>query len=115
MPLIFYGTPPGKKKRRLYAPSLRPIEGKVFNHLKVEGLAPDREKAYLAYYWWIRNHTALAWYDADGEEQAVFMPSYLLPFYALSLARQEFPSLIPSPTLFRILNEEEPQRYDCFD
>ena len=45
MPLIFYGTPPGKKKRRLYAPSLRPIEGKVFNHLNVDGLAPDREKA----------------------------------------------------------------------
>jgi hypothetical protein len=114
MPLLFYGKLPGSK-RRLYAPSLRPIESSVFNSFKVKHLAPLSRKKFVANYWWFeeRKHTALSWFlHEEAHEHTVFIPGLHGQFEALAIARREFGVLIPSPTVFRVNNEHRPYLYE---
>lgn len=107
MPTLFYGTPDGKKKPRLYSRDLRKIEVKIFDHFKIDTLGPDSGSPNLAVAWHVHDHSALAWYDDRGIQQVLYLPGLLDQRNLLLQARENFPSQLPPALLFRISNEGE--------
>jgi hypothetical protein len=119
MPLLFYGTVDDRKKPVLHGANLRPLESSVFDHFRIDHLAPyrllDHPSGYaVANHWWFvgRKHTAISWHHPRGTEQTLFMPALLDWMQSLELARTEFPELMPSPIIFRFNNYEGPFTYD---
>jgi len=113
MPMLFYGTTEGSRKRRLHGVRLQPIKSTVFDHFKVDKLAPRSKLLHVANFWHFvdRDHTALSWHDEQGNEQTVFIPNLVGQIDAIAIARQEYPSVIPPPSTFRINNEHEAYPY----
>lgn len=119
MPLLFYGTVGDRKKPVLYGANLRPLESTVFDHFRIDNLAPYRSLEHpsahaIANHWWFveRKHTAISWHHPRGTEQTLFMPGLVSWMIALELARTEFPELIPSPIIFRFNNYEGAYLYE---
>lgn len=121
MPLLFYGTIEGERRRRLYSKDLRLIETSVFDGYKVEDLAPNEElpgkygtswAVALLWHFPHKKHTAIAWHaETCKNEQVIWLPGLLTKIDALTIAREEFPSIVPSAIIFRFLNENEPYEY----
>lgn len=112
MPLALYGSIGLNPQRILYGEKYRPLESGVFDYLKVEKLSPWSHRVAIANHWWIKKHTALAWEDARGIEQAVFIPGQLTWRQALLIAREEFTHSIPSAIIFRVNNHKRAYLYD---
>lgn len=111
MAMLFYGTLEKRSRKRcLYGARLQLLESQVFDYLKINDLAPYGKAAqpYIANFWHITpiNHTALSWNDQRGIEQTVFIPGLHSHQEALALARGNYPTVVPSPLVFRFNNED---------
>lgn len=107
MPLLFYGVLPDKRKRKLYSKNLREIETSLFDHFKIEDLAPYSRLRHVANFWHFTklDHTAFAWHiDESEKEQVIFIPGIHGQIDALAIARLEFGSVMPGATTFRFNN-----------
>jgi hypothetical protein len=105
MPLLFFGTIGRHKKPKLFSRHLELIEVNSWDRLTRLGrLTPRKRLHHVARLWHLPREglTALSWIDDNDREQTVFMPGLLNPTRALTLAREIWPSLIPSPITFRI-------------
>lgn len=113
MPQLYYGKLDGDKKRRLYGINLRPIEVSIFDYLKIKKLAPVSYPDDIAHLWHYRsrNQTIVAW-NEDNKERSLILVGLHFHEDAITIMREDFPLLVPSPILFRWANEQEAYLYD---
>lgn len=116
MPALYYGTILPDRTRRLYNDLQIAYGTSIFDHYKIDNLAPYSQRRHVANFWWItinprHPHSALAWHDERGHEALVLMPGQLMWTETLTLAREIFEPLIPSAITFRLNNPEEPYLY----
>ena len=108
MPLLYYGPlTPRSSKSVITGPTLS-LKGVDYSWAKVKGVVPDNPKHCDASFWqWVdRNHTLLAWRQDDWRaDRVVLMPGLLKLVDALTVARESFPTIIPSPIVFRVENK----------
>lgn len=107
MPYLYYGNLEPFSKPKLFSKELREIESKIFDKFKLDDLAPEDSAFFLAVIRHVYDHTALAWWNKDGYQQAIFLPGLFNERDAILLARETWPNQIPGPLLFRIANEGE--------
>lgn len=118
MPALFYGKLNDDKERQLYNEHLVPFKSTLFDHYKIESLAPNSKRPQLGLLWFIRvsarhPHTAIAWHDQDGDEAVILLPGEHDWSTALTLARDVFygKGVVPPANAFRLVNYEEPYVY----
>lgn len=121
MPLLFYGSTRPDRARQLYSKDLRLIETSIFDSYKIKDLAPYEElpgkygtswALSLLWHFPIKKHTAIAWHaESCKHEQVIWIPGLLNQIDALTIAREEFPSIVPSAIIFRFVNEGDPYEY----
>lgn len=120
MPILFYGTTRFTNIRQLHNALLDPVRGSVFDHFKVDHLAPywpcKRPQNWwaVANHWHFvdRDHTALSWHHPDERhEQTIFMPGLHSFAAMITLCRIEYYQVLPSPVLLRVNNEESAYVY----
>ena len=107
MPYLYYGSHGKEDSPRLYSKDMGLIKTDLFDQFKIDELAPLRSSPNLALIWHLKGHTALAWWNDRGYQQAVFIPGELDERHAIFAARETWPNKIPGPLLFRIENEGE--------
>lgn len=117
MPSLYYGRLEGDKEPRLYSDKLKAFETRIFDHFKINNLAPYKRSEYSGNHWWIRvskrhPHSAIAWHDPQGYESVILLPGELDWRNTLALAREVFEPLVPSAITFRINNYEGAYLYD---
>lgn len=115
MPMLFYGRLTTGQSKNVYSGGLRLIRTSIFDSYKVEGLAPASRLSSVAHFWHFRQkkHSVIAWYQEDlKSEQTVWLPGLLSWQECLELSRVEFPSVIPSPIVFRWRLDPEVLAYD---
>lgn len=117
MPALLLARLEGDEEPRLYSDKLKAFETAIFDQYRIKDLSPYSKTHHRANFWWIRvskrhPHSCLAWHDDEGYERAVFLPGELRWQDTLALAREIFPSMIPSSITFRLTNYDGPYLYD---
>lgn len=113
MPILYWGYH-DSKDRRLLSKDLREIESSLFDHFKVNGIAPYPSAPFVAHFWaWTKKqHNFIAWDDLVGREHIVVIPGPINKEDALRLARDTFGKIIPSPLVFRWAKARKVYIYD---
>lgn len=117
MPVLMYRRGDMGGKGRLYGKHAQKLKKSVFPDYRIYG----RSLAYasgldscVARWWYLTNvdHTALAWINFEiGEGICIFVPGNKPLTETIQLARLEYPDYIPSPTIFRVKNEDKPYEW----
>jgi hypothetical protein len=100
-----------KPKYRLYGKNAQQLDSSVFGEFRLLGKTllkqvPQRANLALAFRVPTLKHMALVWYADDDVGLCGFIPGDHPILETKSIMRLEFPSFMPTPTLFRVLNED---------
>lgn len=108
MPLMYYGPLTPRQSRLVLTGPTIAYNDPDYRWARIEDVVPDDPRNCLASYWqWVdRKHTILAWRQNDWKaDRVILLPGLLKLIDALTVAREAFPDIIPSPIVFRVENQ----------